>query len=133
MYVIDDRLQLKESYTQAYLGVDLLDIDDIIDAIRNYRVRISDHAYEEAQADNLSFDQIFFSTFQGEIIEDYPTDRPFPSCLIYGNTFEGQPVHTVWAYNAKNHWGVLITVYRPDPQLWINWRVRRKANDSDAV
>jgi len=103
-----------------------MNINDIIKAIRANRVRITDHADEEARADKLSFDEVFYSVFQGEIIEDYPTDRPYPSCLIYGRTFRGNPVHTVWAYNEQNGWAVLITVYRPDPTRWINWRERRK-------
>jgi len=37
-----------------------VDIQDIIDAIRYNRIRITDHADEEAQADHLSFDEIFF-------------------------------------------------------------------------
>jgi len=48
-----------------------------------------------------------------EIIEDYPDDKPYPSCLIYGKTFSGDPVHSVWAYNINNQWAILITVYRP--------------------
>ena len=110
-----------------------MNLEHIISAIRTHQVRITDHADEEAQADSLSFDQIFFSVLHGEIIEDYPTDRPFPSCLIYGDTFEGQPVHTVWAYNEANGWAVLITVYRPDPKRWVNWRVRRKKDDSETI
>jgi hypothetical protein len=35
-------------------------------------------------------------------------------------------VHSVWAYHTQNQWAVLITVYRPDPQRWINWRERKK-------
>lgn len=70
-----------------------MEIDLIVEAIRTNRIRITDHADEEAYADQLSFDEIFFSVFQGEIIEDYPTDRPFPSCLIYGDTFSNKPVH----------------------------------------
>ena len=101
-----------------------MNVEDIVDAIRHNRFRITDHADEEARADRLSFDEIFFSVFQGEIIEDYPDDMPYPSCLIYGDTFAGVPVHSVWAYNAGNRWAVLITVYRPDPARWINWRVR---------
>jgi hypothetical protein len=103
-----------------------MNINDIIEAIRANRVRITDHADEEARSDKLSFDEVFYSVFQGEIIEDYPTDRPYPSCLTYGLTFRGNPVHTVWAYNEQNGWAVLITVYRPDPTRWINWRERRK-------
>jgi hypothetical protein len=100
-------------------------IEDIIDAIRNQRIRITDHADEEAQADRLSFDEVFVSVFQGEVIEEYPDDKPFPSCLIYGDTFSEDPVHSVWAYNQENRWAVLITVYRPDSQRWIDWRTRR--------
>jgi hypothetical protein len=100
-------------------------IEDIIDAIRGHRIRITDHADEEAQADRLSFDEVFTSVFQGEIVEEYPDDKPFPSCLIYGETFSGEPVHSVWAYNQENQWAVLITVYRPDPRRWIDWRTRR--------
>jgi len=103
-----------------------MDINDIIRAIQANRIRITDHADEEARADSLSFDEVFFSVFQGEIIEEYPKDRPYPSCLIYGRTFRGEPVHSVWAYNEQNQWAVLITVYRPDPNKWIEWRKRRK-------
>ena len=105
---------------------DDIDINDVMEAIRTNRVRISDHADEEAEADQLSFDEIFFSVLYGEIIEDYPTDTPYPSCLIYGQTFSGDPIHSVWAYNTQNQWAVLITVYRPDPNRWIAWRERKR-------
>jgi hypothetical protein len=105
-------------------------IDEIVDAIRNNRLRITDHADEEAQADKLTFDEIFFSVFQGEIIEEYPRDKPYPSCLIYGDTFADEPVHSVSAYNEENQWAVLITVYRPDPNRWIDWRKRRPKDDA---
>ncbi|MYC97252.1 MAG: hypothetical protein F4X14_20030 [Caldilineaceae bacterium SB0661_bin_32] len=31
----------------------------------------------------------------------------------------------VWAFNQENLWAVLLTVYRPDPGRWSNWRDRR--------
>lgn len=102
-----------------------MNIQNIISAIQEKRIRITDHADEEAQADYLAFDEVFFSVLQGEVIEDYPTDKPYPSCLIYGDNFQGEPIHSVWAYNVKTQWAVLITVYRPDPNRWINWRERR--------
>ena len=39
-------------------------IDDSIEAVRQSQLRISDHADEEAQADTLTFDEIFFSVLQ---------------------------------------------------------------------
>ena len=63
-------------------------------------------------------------------IEAYPRDKPYPSCLIYGDTFAGEPAHSVWAYNKDNQWAVLITVYHPDPDRWIDWRKRRPKDDA---
>jgi len=107
-----------------------VDIDRIIGAIRGNRVRITDHADEEAHADRFSLEDVFSSVLQGEIIEDYPTDRPYPSCLIYGDTSAGERVHSVWAYNQANRWAALVTVYRPDPRRWIDWRTRRTGDDA---
>ena len=103
-----------------------MDIRLIIQAIESDRIRISDHADDEAQEDELILEEIFHSVSHGEIIEDYPTDKSYPSCLIYGNNVQQKPIHSVWAYNAQTQWAVLITVYRPDPNRWINWRERRK-------
>lgn len=100
-------------------------IEDIIDSVHRGRIRITDHADEEAQADRLSFDEIFVSVLHGEVIEEYPSDDPYPSALIYGNTFTEEPVHSVWAYNQETRWAVLITVYRPDPERWVDWRIRK--------
>ena len=107
-----------------------MDIRKIVDAMRRGRVRITDHADEEAQADGLSLDQVFDGVLRGEVIEDYPSDRPYPSCLVYGETSKSEPVHSVWAYNEKSRWAVLITVYRPDPRRWIDWRTRKPKNET---
>jgi hypothetical protein len=103
-----------------------MDIQNIVDAIRNGRVLISDHADEEADSDGLKIDETYFSVLYGEIIEIYPTDRPYPSCLVFGKNVAGDPIHSVWAFNAETEWVVLITVYRPDPDRWIDWRKRKK-------
>ena len=52
-----------------------MDITDITGAIGTNQVRITDHADEEAEADRLTFDEVYFSVFSGDIIEDaQPTD-----------------------------------------------------------
>ena len=101
-----------------------MEIADILNAVRSGQIRITDHADEEAQNDGLSYDEIFSSALTGAIIENYPDDKPYPSCLVAGNTFKGDPVHSVWAYNEETKWAVLVTVYRPDPARWINWKRR---------
>ncbi|MEE2717829.1 MAG: DUF4258 domain-containing protein [SAR324 cluster bacterium] len=103
-----------------------MEIESIVQAIRETQVRITNHADEEAVDDNLTYEEIYTSVIQGEIIEDYPTDKPYPSCLILGKNFTGEPIHSVWAYNQENSWAVLITVYRPDPDRWVDWKMRMK-------
>ena len=103
-----------------------VNIENIINAIRNNRVRITDHADEEAVDDCLTYEEIYFSVIHGEVIEDYRSDKPYPSCLILGRNFSGEPIHSVWAYNPENLWTVLITVYLPAPERWIDWKVRVK-------
>ena len=83
-----------------------MDINNIIGAIRNNRIWITDHADEEAENNQLTFDEIYFSVLNGEVIEDYPDDKPYPSCLIYGQSFSGDPIHSVWAFNEKTQWAV---------------------------
>jgi hypothetical protein len=103
-----------------------MNISDIIQAIDTNKIRISNHADEEAQSDNLLFDDTINSIYDGEIIEEYPEDKPYPSCLVLSLTSKGYPVHSVWGYNLANGWAVLVTVYRPDPKRWIDWKKRRK-------
>jgi hypothetical protein len=103
-----------------------MDIENIVNAIRRSRVKITDHADEEVFNDSLTYEEVYASVFRGEVIEDYPSDKPYPSCLIMGTNFSGEPIHSVWAYNPENLWAVLITIYRPDPDRWIDWKVRVK-------
>ncbi len=105
----------------------MISIEDIIESIKAGKIKITEHADEEAQADNLPFEDIFTSVSRGEIIEQYPDDKPYPSCLIFGRNLKGEPIHNVWAYNAETKASVLITVYRPDPKRWMgDWRTRRR-------
>ncbi len=78
-----------------------MDIENVINAIRSSRVRITDPADEEAFDDTLTYEEIYSSVIQGEVVEDYPNDKPYPSCLIMGKNFLGEPIHSVWAYNPK--------------------------------
>jgi len=61
----------------------------------------------------------------GEIIEQYPADYPFPSCLISGRTVAGQALHVVCGSNGTELW--LITAYSPNPAEWSeDYKQRRK-------
>ena len=49
--------------------------------------RFTDHARREMEAESLGvihIDELLEAIESGEIIEDYPDDKPYPSCLIFG-------------------------------------------------
>lgn len=101
-------------------------VEKIIECVKNGKIRITDHADEEIHNDGLMFEEVFISVLNGEIIEEYPKDSPYPSCLIYGKNYKNEPIHSVWAYNKETMGVVLITAYRPDPKRWVEWKRRRK-------
>ena len=52
----------------------------------------------------------------GQIIANYPTDKPFPSVLLF-TCIEERPMHVVLAKNNEGNCFV-ITAYEPDKNLW---------------
>jgi hypothetical protein len=56
----------------------------------------------------------------------YPEDEPYPSCLIYGKTSEGRPLHIVCAYAEDANCVIIITAYEPSPNRWIDFERRPK-------
>jgi len=97
----------------------------IIKSIETGNYVVTRHAKEEMRADNLTLVDILASVNKGEVIEDYPKDFPFPSCLILGRNDKAEPVHSVWGYDREMRLAILITTYRPDPGRWIDFKKRR--------
>jgi hypothetical protein len=53
----------------------------------------------------------------GEVIEEYPHDKPYPSRLVLGWRESG-PLHVVAAENRSENEVIVITVYEPHPAQW---------------
>lgn len=102
------------------------------DTIRQYvqGCRFTDHAHREMETEPLgriSVDEILEVLDSGGIIEEYPDDRPYPSCLVFGRTQEGRPLHVVCAPVMDEGRLIIITVYQPDPARWeADWRRRKQ-------
>jgi hypothetical protein len=94
--------------------------------IREGRYRLTLHAETEREADHITAREIREALLSdtAEIIERYPDDRRGPSFLLLGFTQRGAPIHFVCAVAEV---AIVITLYRPDPKHWVDWRVRREA------
>ena len=93
------------------------------------RYRLTLHAEEERDADEITIDDIeeAYSDAASEIIEDYPDNPRGHSVLVLAFTKAREQLHAVWSIHENM--AILITIYRPDPKLWTNWR-RRKGRRS---
>lgn len=88
-------------------------------------IKFTDHARIEMADDNIRVDDIHFILDRGEIIEEYPDDKPFPSCLIYGRV-KNKHIHVVCALPEHIDILIVITMYVPDPSKWIGYKERKK-------
>jgi len=105
------------------------DIDEIRRCFYKERVLYTYHARREMRAEEfgvINEIEVHEAISSGEIIEEYPDDEPYPSALIYGNTLQGRPIHAVCTYVKEDDLVIVVTVYEPDPALWINFRKRRE-------
>ena len=91
-----------------------------IEILRNIctleNIEITMHAARRLEQRNISIKDILACIMNGEIIEQYPTDYPYPSCLILGFTIKKKYLHTVIGSDLKKLW--IITAYYPDSNKW---------------
>ena len=73
------------------------------------------HALKRMRERRITSDEVIGCIRTGEIIEEYPDDRPLPSCLIYGMVAT-RNLHTV--VGSSEALISIITAYEPDPDEW---------------
>jgi len=105
---------------------------DIFDLIKSCfqqeSIYYSAHAKREMHTEPLgriTDSEVFEAIMTGEVIEEYPNDLPYPSLLIFGETIKNRPLHIVCAFDKNEKIVIIVTVYEPSPDLWIEHRRRR--------
>ena len=82
---------------------------------------------ENEQFGRIFDHEIYEAVCNGGVIEEYLEDKPYPSVLIFGRTVVNRPLHIVCAYNKENDMVIVITTYYPNPDLWIEYKRRKKS------
>jgi hypothetical protein len=81
--------------------------------------RVSDHGFDELEEDAIVASEVIAGIATATAIEDYPDRFRGPSVLALQHDKDGRAIHVVWATPAgKRRPAVLVTAYRPDPELW---------------
>lgn len=100
----------------------------VIENLRSKFIRdefeFSKHAVDQTILREVSVQEIRDAVRVSEIIEDYPDDKYYPSCLLLGFTSKKRPLHIHYSYPTRDLVKV-ITVYEPDPARWIDYKIRR--------
>jgi len=100
-------------------------LDDIREKILQRQYELSKHAVDQSIVRDVSVSELEQAiSNRTEVIEDYPEDKRGPSCLILGFTSASRPLHVQCSY-ASRPLVKIITLYEPDPDLWIDLRTRR--------
>ena len=85
---------------------------------------LTQHSRKRFSERGIRIQDIVNTIENGEIIEDYPEDYPFPSCLLLGKS-EEKIIHVVASINDGMIY--LITAYIPDPDKWeAGWKTRKE-------
>ena len=89
-------------------------------------VEFSGHAIRRMFERRIEKDAVIKAIRQGNIIEAYPDDTPYPSFLMLGYVDE-RPLHVVVGVDPMSNAGRIITVYAPEEHTWSHdFRVRRR-------
>ena len=89
----------------------MLNIKDIRHCCSNDTIVLTDHLLTRIRQRHIRIENIKNAILNGEIIEQYPNDYPFPSCLI-----NAENIHIVCSIGEGYLY--IITAYRPSSEKW---------------
>lgn len=101
-----------------------LNIDDLRKLCAEDKIKWSRHALLRLRERHISIKDFKKCVMCGEIIKQYPDDRPTPSCLILGWLSAEVALHIV--VGSDNAFIYAITAYCPDSDEWQSDMKKRK-------
>jgi len=100
-------------------------INQLRSKIAANQFEFSKHALDQSILRGITVQELREAIADGEVIEDYPNDKYGPSCLVFGMTKLRRPIHLQCSYPSRKVVKI-ITLYQPDPEQWIDYKVRRE-------
>ena len=105
-------------------GENLIEIENLRKYFAEDKIFMTEHAAERFHQRGIRIRDIRNAVNFGEIIEQYPDDYPYPSCLILGENIFGRKIHAVLSDEGNS--SRIITAYFPDSDKWSeDFKIRR--------
>ena len=89
-----------------------IDFHAIRTSVAEGKIEWRKHALERLLERGITRQQVRKAILNGKVIEIYPKDRPYPSCLVHHA--EPEPLHVIVAFDPDFGNCHVITVYQPD-------------------
>lgn len=93
-----------------------MDIVDLQKLCADDSIRWTNHVLKRLLQRSIRQADVVQAIQSGEIIEVYPDDYPYPSCLLLGTDAAGNALHVCCGRGPNEIW--MITAYHPDPEEW---------------
>jgi len=100
----------------------MLEIQNIRKLCTDDNMILTEHLLTRMRQRKIRIEDIRKTIKNGEIIEQYPSDFPFPSCLINGDN-----LHIVCSIGIECLY--IITAYRPAHEKWDAGGTKRKGDN----
>ena len=102
-----------------------MDIVKIRQLCAEHKIEWTIHVSKKLLQRSISAFEVETSISNGDIIENYPDDYPYPSCLLMGKTVDDRVLHIVCAIYDNKLW--IITAYEPNLIEWeADYRTRKE-------
>lgn len=75
----------------------------VVEKINQKQIRWQRHALQRMMERGISRNEVKQTLLEGELIEEYPDDHPFPSGLFF-NVNDENPLHVVTAIDLEAEW-----------------------------
>jgi len=99
-------------------------ISEIQQKVESEQFEFSKHAVDQSIIRRISVKEVREAVAVADLIEDYPEDKYGPSCLLFGKTKAGRPLHIQCSYPMRPMIKI-ITPYEPDSARWLDFKTRR--------
>ena len=94
----------------------MIDIEELRKMNRIEKIAITEHARLRMLERDITVGDVVLCIENGEVIEQYEDDTPFPSCLVLGMAVDNRYIHVV--VSSDGEYIHLITAYHPDSNRW---------------
>lgn len=103
--------------------IDIKNLQALADDMDNFKV--TKHMTKRFNERDIKLRFVQNTILYGEIIEQYPNDYPYPSCLVLYFLNGKTPIHVCVGYGEGKLW--IITAYYPNTVEWEEDFKTRKA------